>query len=430
MDIENIKTVLNDIYNDVKKMSGGKVANYIPQLESVNPDLFAISACTIDGTIIEIGDTKFDFCLQSCSKPLTYCMVREELGRKKVHSHVGYEPSGQSFNAHVLNKNGLPHNPMINAGAMMISSLLHPNDEPSDRFDYVLKSMERMSGHIDKIGFDNSVFLSEAQHADRNISLAYYMRENKAFDGKITPSQMEEHLNLYFQTCSITINANIGASICATLANGGKSPISNEQIFSRETVRDCLTLMYNCGMYDFSGEFAFEIGLPAKSGVSGCIFLVIPNVMGICIYSPPLDDIGNSYKGIQVCKEFMSKLNYHIFDNIVSNNSYIQNTKTFTKDVLVQRLINAASTNNLVELEKLKDNIDLNTADYDRRTALHLACVEGHIETVEFLLNNGCDPMMKDRWGHTAISQIEHLKEDKYILIKNMINRQMYDVSK
>ena len=216
MDIDNIRNLLNEIYDEVKGMSGGHVADYIPQLGCVNPDLFAISACTIDGTIIDIGDTDIDFCLQSCSKPLTYCMVHEELGREKVHSHVGYEPSGQSFNAHVLNKKGLPHNPMINAGAMMISSLLRPNDEPSERFDYVLKYLEKMSGHIGKIGFDNSVFLSEAQHADRNISLAYFMRENKAFDGKVTPSQMEEHLNLYFQTCSITINARIGASICAT----------------------------------------------------------------------------------------------------------------------------------------------------------------------------------------------------------------------
>lgn len=421
MDVEGIKSILEDIYNECKNLNGGKVADYIPQLGNVNPELFSISACTVDGTIIEIGDSTYDFCLQSCSKPLTYCMVREELGREKVHSHVGYEPSGRAFNAHVLNKKGLPHNPMINAGAMMVCSLLHPNDEPSDRFEYILKSLEKMSGHIGKIGFDNSVFLSEEQHADRNISLAYFMRENKAFDGKITSSQMDEHLNLYFQACSITINSKIGASICATLANGGVSPVSGECVFSKDTIRDCLSIMYNCGMYDFSGEFSFEIGLPAKSGVSGCIFLVIPNVMGISIYSPPLDDIGNSYKGIHVCKEFVKRLNYHIFDNIVSKNTY-NNLQVLSKETLIQKLITAASNNDIVQLEKLKNVIDLNTHDYDHRTALHLASIEGNVETVRFLIDNGCDISVRDRWGHTARSQIEKLTDNKYQIIKTLFD--------
>ena len=139
-----------------------------------------------------------------------------------------------------------------------------------------------------------SIFLSEKHHADRNMSLAYYMHENNAFDGKLSSSKIQEHLDLYFQYCSVNINCKIGSVLCGTLAKGGICPINNEKIYSIETVRDCLTLMYNCGMYDFSGQFAFEIGLPAKSGISGCICLVIPNVMGICIFSPPLDNIGNS----------------------------------------------------------------------------------------------------------------------------------------
>lgn len=423
---DEIKSVLHEIYDEVNNISGGKVADYIPQLSKVNPDLFAISACTVDGNFIEIGDTKTQFCLQSCSKPLTYCMVREQLGRTKVHSHVGYEPSGQAFNAHVLNKNGLPHNPMINAGAMMVTSLLNSNDEPAERFDYVRKYLDRMGGHIDNIGFDNSVFLSEEQHADRNLSLAYYMRENKAFDGKITSSQMSEHLNLYFQLCSILISTKMGASICATLANGGISPITNERLFSSDTIRDCLTLMYNCGMYDFSGEFSFEIGLPAKSGVSGCIFLVVPNVMGICIWSPPLDEIGNSFKGIQVCKKLVSKLNYHIFDNIVKTRPI---NGSLSREVLIQQLITAASNNDLITLNNLKDKIDLNVCDYDNRTALHLACAEGNLETVKFLIENNCDTTIRDRWGNTAFSQIKNNKDPSFIKIKHFIQSVNLDIT-
>ena len=314
MNKDELQEFLQSVYNDVKKNNTGKVADYIPQLSKVDPSLFAISACTLDGEIIQIGDSDHDFCLQSCSKPLTYCIVRELLGRKKVHTHVGYEPSGRSFNAHVLNRNGLPHNPLINAGAIMVASLLHCDEEPSERFETIKERYQEMCGNIDKIGFDNSVFLSEKQHADRNMSLAYFMRENKAFYGVISPNKIQEHLDLYFQCCSITINSKIGAVLCATLANGGVCPMNDTRIYSRETIRDCLTLMYGCGMYDYSGQFAFEIGLPAKSGVSGCIFLVIPNVMGVCIWSPSLDEIGNSVRGIEVCNKIVEKYNFHIFD--------------------------------------------------------------------------------------------------------------------
>jgi len=402
MSENKLKEIIEEIYNELKDKSGGKVANYIPQLEKMNADLFGISVCTVNGDIINVGDYNVDFCLQSCSKPLSYCLVREKLGREKVHSHVGYEPSGREFNAHVLNKNGLPHNPMINAGAMMISSLLHPKNDPSERFEYILKSFEKISGNIGKIGFDNSVFLSEAQHADRNLSLAYYMRENKAYDGKMSSNEMRQHLDLYFQTCSITINTKIGSVICSTLANGGVCPITNEKIFSKATIRDCLTLMYNCGMYDFSGQFAFEIGLPAKSGVSGCIFLVIPNVAGICIFSPPLDDIGNSFKGIQVCKKLGEKLNYHIFDNIVSkeNKEFI----IYDKDVLTQKLLKAASNNDVEQLSELIKKVDINSTDYDLRTALHIAVADNNKEAIKFLLENNADPNIKDRWGNIAMT--------------------------
>ena len=198
MNIEELKGFLTEIHNEIKNVKDGKVADYIPELGKVNPELFGITVCTTSGQVIEIGNTDVDFCLQSTSKPFSYCIAREKLGREKVHSHVGYEPSGQAFNAFVLNKQGLPHNPMINAGAIMIASLLEPDNEPSDRFNLIKDVYADIAGHIGKIGFDNSVFLSEKQHADRNMSLAYYMRENGAFDGVISPNKIQENLDLYF----------------------------------------------------------------------------------------------------------------------------------------------------------------------------------------------------------------------------------------
>jgi glutaminase len=416
--MSDIEEIIKEIYNDVKDINDdGTVADYIPQLGKVNPDLFGISVCKMNGDIINCGDTEFKFCLQSCSKPLSYCIAHNMHGRDNIHQCVGYEPSGQAFNAFILNNKGLPHNPMINAGAIMVASLLGRNMEPSLRFELVKDYYSKLCGHIDEIGFDNSVFLSEKHHADRNISLAYYMRENKAFIDNITPNEIDESLSLYFQCCSILINAKMGSIISATLANGGLCPITNEKVFKTNTIQDCLTLMYGCGMYDFSGQFAFEIGLPAKSGVSGCIFLVIPNVMGICIFSPKLDDLGNSVKGIEVCRRLMKKINYHIFHNIVQINNSESNEL-----VLLQKLINYASENKLDEIKKLEGKIDFNKGDYDKRTAIHLAASEGHIDIVKYLLGKGVDKDVKDRWGNTPLSEAKNKDGENYEKIRKLLD--------
>ena len=416
----DIKEIINDIYNELNKTNTGNVATYIPQLANVDPDKLAISVCFVNGEEYNIGDFKDMFCIQSCSKPLSYCIARKLNSLDKIHSHVGYEPSGQAFNAFVLNRQKLPHNPMINAGAMMVSSLILPNEEPSKRFETIKNFYQKMSGSNTKIGFDNSVFLSEKHHADRNISLAYYMRENDAFQKNTGPSEISSHLDLYFQACSVNINSKMGACIAATLANGGVCPKTNEKIFTEEITRDCLSLMYMCGMYDYSGQFAFEIGLPAKSGVSGCIFLVIPNKMGICIWSPKLDELGNTVRGVKFCKMFTERTNkeYHIFRTITNKN--------LDKDLLMNKLITACSQGNLEIVKSLNGKIDFNIGDYDKRTPLHLACSEGQIEIVKYLIENNCNKNIKDRWGSLPIDDakkgLEKNKNDKnYLDIINIL---------
>ena len=400
-----VEDIINEIYNKLKDNNDGNVATYIPQLANIDPNKFAISVCLVNGKTINIGDTTDDFCLQSCSKPLSYCIARELSNLNDVHKHVGYEPSGQAFNAFVLNRNKLPHNPLINAGAMMVASLIKPDKEPSDRFETVKKYYQRMCGDSGKIGFDNSVFLSEKHHADRNISLAYYMRENNAFSGNVSPSAITSHLDLYFQCCSITINSQVGAALAATLANGGICPLNGDKVFQEDITKDCLSLMYMCGMYDYSGQFAFEIGLPAKSGVSGCIFLVIPNKMGICIWSPRLDELGNTVRGVEFCKMF-TKLNdekYHIFKNITN-----KNIDKNSESVLRDDLITACASGNLETVKNISERININIADYDNRTPLHLASAEGHFEIVKFLLDNDGDKNVKDRWDNTPLSEAEN----------------------
>jgi glutaminase len=412
MDSQKIKK----IYNQINSLHGGKVADYIPQLKEVNPDLFGISICTVNGKKINIGDSEYRFCLQSCSKPLSYCIAHQLYGKESTHKHVGYEPSGHEFNAFILNKKGLPHNPMINAGAIMVASQIGKGLEPSERFNIIKEYYNKMVGVENEVGFDNSIFLSEKHHADRNISLAYYMRENGAFKEEITPNQITESLDLYFQQCSITINCQMGAIMAATLANGGICPVTSEKIFDKSVIEDCLTLMYGCGMYDYSGQFAFEVGLPAKSGVSGCILLVVPNKMGICIWSPPLDDNGNSYKGIEFCKQLSIDLNLHIFHNLVLNKIEYDNDENIN-----QKFITLCSKGDIENITKILSLVNINTSDYDKRTGLHLATAEGHLDTVELLLSKNAD-LTKDRWGNTPFSEILNKEGDNFDSIKKLLS--------
>jgi glutaminase len=415
----NIQEIVNDIYEKLKTNNNGNVASYIPQLAEVDPNKFAISICFVDGKIINFGDYEDYFCLQSCSKPLSYCIARE-LSNENIHNYVGYEPSGQAFNAFVLNRENLPHNPLINAGAIMISSLIKQKEEPSKRFETIKNYYQRMCANTGIIGFDNSVFLSEKHHADRNISLAYYMRQNNAFPKNTGPSEITSNLDLYFQSCSININSKMGACIASTLANGGECPVNGDKIFKEDITSDCLSLMYTCGMYDYSGQFAFKNGLPAKSGVSGCLFLVIPNKMGICIWSPRLDDLGNTVRGVEFCKLFTKLTNkqFHIFRSI-TNKNYEKNSEIILRD----NLINACAKNDIETVKLLSKKINLNISDYDKRTPLHLACIEGNIDIVKFLLEEKCDINVKDRWGNTPLNDVTKKYEiNKDIKYKNIID--------
>jgi len=401
-DFQSFTQEIIEIYKATEGNQDGKVADYIPQLARVNPEYYAVSICTIDGQRFSFGDYRKRFCLQSICKPINYCIAHEELDEETVHNHIGREPSGRSFNEMALNNDGLPHNPLINSGAIMCSSLIQRDLNVADKFDHVLKSWTDLSGGISPT-FNNSVYLSERQTADRNFALAYFMRENKAFPPK---TNIIETLEFYFQCCSIEVTSTAVASVAATLANGGINPLTGKKVFNSSTVKNCLSLMNSCGMYDFSGEFAFKIGFPAKSGVSGVLLVVIPNVMGICLWSPRLDELGNSVRGVEFCQMLGKKYNFHNYDILVNNSTKKdpRKQKYESKMDSVIALIWAASAGDMDELQRLSAmGADLNAADYDGRTAIHLAAAEGQLEVVKYFINKNVNLSPKDRWGGTPL---------------------------
>ena len=234
-EFENFKNEMKQIFLETKKKNDGKVADYIPELANANPKSWGVSVCTIDGQRMHLGDTKELFSVQSTCKPISYAIALENFGPEKVHQHVGHEPSGVSFNAITLNPKGLPHNPLINAGAIMVASLIKPDLEESARFSYVSKFWSKLAGGK-RITYDNTIFLSERNTADTNHALAYLMKSTGAFPGG-DKVNLKEVLEFYFQCCSLQADTDTMSVVAGTLANGGICPLTGERILTTNTVK-------------------------------------------------------------------------------------------------------------------------------------------------------------------------------------------------
>jgi glutaminase len=301
-------SLLEELYQKYKPDSSGKVASYIPELAKANPDSFAIVACTPEGELFEVGDVDQLFTLQSNSKPFVYGMALDHHGRDFVSSRVGVEPTGDPFNSIITldESSKRPHNPMVNAGAIAIASLIQGTN-PSERLNHLLDNLSGYVGH--RLHVDMAVFVSERSTGHRNRAIAHLMLNFGMIEGNV-----DEALDLYFQQCAILVNCRDMALMAGTLANQGVNPLTGRRAVKQEHVRDILSVMYTCGMYDYSGQWAYEVGLPAKSGVAGGLIAVVPGRLGLAVFSPPLDSRGNSQRGINVCRDLSARLGLHLFD--------------------------------------------------------------------------------------------------------------------
>jgi glutaminase len=306
---------LEDMYRRQLAAPDDGVANYYapgrgyvePELALEQRDQFAISLAAADGDIYHAGDHELRFPLQSISKVFAYALALEDHGRDHVLQRVGVKPSGDAFNSIEFDeRNNRPHNPMVNAGALATTGLVRGKDS-AERLERILDLLRRSSGD-EHLSVDEQTFKRELDSADRNRATAYLMRSQGMLTGDV-----EDTLTLYLRQCSVQVNCRDLAVMAATFANGGVNPVTEERVFTQRGIRDVLSVMYTCGMYDFAGEWAYEVGVPAKSGVSGGIMAVIPGKMGIGVFSPGLDQYGNSVRGVRVCQEVSERLGLHVF---------------------------------------------------------------------------------------------------------------------
>ena len=306
MKVNSFQSYLEDLHRSHAGIDAGAVASYIPELLKADPAWLGVALIMVDGHVYQAGDSRQSFTIQSISKAITYGLALEDQGIEAVLSKVDVEPSGEAFNSISLEpETGRPRNPMINAGAIATVGLVE-GDTPELKFSRMLECYEKYLGH--PVSLDEDVYRSEKSTGYRNRAIAYLLRNSK-----IIEKDPDGVLDVYFKQCSLLVTCADLALIGATLANNGVNPITGIRALQSRYVPNVLSVMSSCGMYDYSGAWIYEIGMPAKSGVGGGIVAVLPGQFGLAVFSPRLDDRGNSVRGIAVCKKISADFGLHMF---------------------------------------------------------------------------------------------------------------------
>ena len=299
--------LLQDIYDEVEPMLGmGKVADYIPALATVNPRQFGISICDTNGQITSIGDASVPFSIQSISKVFNLVLAINHYG-ETMWERVGCEPSGLPFNSLVQleYENGIPRNPFINAGALVVSDMVQSRF--ASPYIAMRDFVRRLSCNGD-IVVNKVVAESEYEHRSRNAAMAYLMKAYGNFENEV-----EDVLRNYFHNCALEMSCEDLARSTSFLANAGFSTCANEKVLTPYQTKQVNALLATSGMYDEAGSFAFKVGLPGKSGVGGGIIAILPGQFCISVWSPKLNPNGNSYKGMKLLEAFTTETNLSIF---------------------------------------------------------------------------------------------------------------------
>ncbi|MBE6993861.1 MAG: glutaminase A [Ruminococcaceae bacterium] len=305
-----MEALLEDIVRDCAKYKAlGKPADYIPELAKGDVNDLGIFVVSSDGQSYKAGDWRKPFTIQSIVKPILLLQCLMDNGIDFVRSHIGVEATGKPFDAINVTEGVLSAqhlNPMVNMGAIFMSTLIKGADH-EEKFSRLLSLTRLLAGNPD-IGVDEKVYLSEKRTGNRNRALAFMLKTYGMIEGEV-----EDVLDCYFKACSIRVDCKDLANIAYVFANRGRKPITDERLFPAEYAHYVNAVLVTCGMYDGSGDFAVRVGVPAKSGVGGGIMAVAPTRMGVGIFSPGLDEKGNSVAGIKALEELSQRMYLSIF---------------------------------------------------------------------------------------------------------------------
>jgi glutaminase len=302
-----VEAVVREAYEKFRSDTSGKNADYIPFLAQVDSKMFGVAVVSTDNQVFSIGETNYAFSIQSISKVYTLALAMEELGADRVFERIGSEPTGRAFNSvqAVVEMPTHTANPLVNAGAIATTSLISGKDA-NEKWNKILNFYSRAAG--EKLSLIDEVYKSEAATNAGNKALSMLLAKFE----RIYADPFES-VDIYTKQCSVGVNVIQLARMGATLANNGKNPVTGEQLIKPENVPYILSAMTMAGLYDGSGGWAWKVGLPAKSGVGGGIVAVVPGKGAIAVFSPRLDDAGNSVKAQKVIEYVTNKLDFNVF---------------------------------------------------------------------------------------------------------------------
>ena len=373
----------------------GALADYIPELANADANKLALALSTVDGTIYASGDAEVEFTIQSISKPFAYALAIQEHGIEQVLAKVGVEPSGEAFNQISLGQDQLPKNPMINSGAITVHALL-PHKKTVSRAERLRRFLSELAGR--ELSFDENVYTSEIKTAFRNMSVAYMLRTVGVLD-----EDPEMIVNGYIKQCAIKVTVKDLARMTSVLANGGLDPQTGKRMLARSVVRQVLSVMMGCGMYDAAGDWLTTVGIPAKSGVAGAIIGVLPGQVGIAVFSPKIDEHGNSVRGVDIFERLSSDMGLHLMEGTPSAQTILQSRYIEGKDTVVYELRGVLQfTESEMLLRLLQDEpVDKNSIvlDLTNLTLIHDVGARMLFEGVQRLKKDGHQVWVIDSEG-------------------------------
>jgi glutaminase len=364
-----IPDYLSEALRDVATDTSGAPAGYIPELAVADPDLLGAVFATVDGEVYGAGDIDTEFTIQSISKPFTYALALSDRGFDPVLAKVGVEPSGEAFNEISLERDtGRPRNPMINAGAITAHSLAGGEDlQPAERVERVVQGLSAFAGR--QLTVDEAVCVSEMESAYRNLAIAHMLRSHN-----ILTDDPRAVVEGYVRQCSVLVTARDLAMMAATLANRGVNPLTGERVIGEPVVRQVLSVMATCGMYDAAGDWATQVGIPAKSGVAGGLIGALPGQIGIATFSPRLDPHGNSVRGIALFERFSSDMGLHVMEVPATARAVVRSNHVRESGPVAIRVLQLQGGIGFAGAERILREI-VETAPTEDKVALDLAMV-------------------------------------------------------